>query len=207
MNVDAAELAVLKSCQLLKQLPDEVFQKLIDISQIITYQKDDQLLTEGEDSDHLFIIIVGSVSLYKATNQSLRRMITTLGVGDSIGEMRILKNQPCSLSVKANETTKVLVTSISAMRAERYHESHYLLTAIIEIMNTRIIKTNHNILERINEKLKKMKQLYLAIFAIIVISLFLTEVALAMYYVTNTNSFCDFQNKLTGTENYQGQHF
>jgi CRP-like cAMP-binding protein/ATP/ADP translocase len=61
------------------------------------------LIKEGEPGDRMFIIISGSVDVYKGDTR-----ITALGAGEVVGEFSILDDEPRSATVVSSEVTRVL---------------------------------------------------------------------------------------------------
>lgn len=194
------EHALLKNSKLINDLSDQAFEDLLLIAKRVSYKADDILLNEGMESDALFIIISGSVALYKKNFKGTsQRLITTLDKGHTIGEMRIVKNQPCSLTVKAREPTTALMIPISTLRTDKYHQTYRsLLSAIILILNERLKDENISFVQVFDQKLKKMKQLWLSITIIVVLFFLVMELAFAVYYLMYSSDFCNLDAQSSG---------
>lgn len=76
------------------------FKKVITINQFQTI-KGGQLITEGERTNRLFIILEGKVSIIK-----FGKTIALLNVGDLIGEMSFMSKEPASANAIATEQIK-----------------------------------------------------------------------------------------------------
>lgn len=186
------ELDELKACSLLHELPDNVFHQFLALASRINFAEHDILLKEGEHSDQFFIILSGAVGLYKQnTKGKAPELILTLSPGQTLGEMRVIQNRTISLTAKALEPTVVLAFSISTLRSPE-NQSIYdaILGSIITILNDRLANSNDSVLDNINEKKRKTKQLIFTVLISIVFTILLVEVALALYYAMNSEDFC-----------------
>lgn len=187
-----------KQSPLFTSLQDDQFEQLIKLARQVNYNTGDVLLTEGECSDSIFIVIKGSVDLYKnnkidkVSNRVLsRQLIATMQVGQSLGEMRLVQDMPSTLTAEAAEPTLVAELSIKALRSPEYNDCFRgLLSAIILIQNNRLLSGNVNFVTSTNEKTKKMKQLSFTIFITFIIAIVLFQTGAALYYMTHTEDFC-----------------
>jgi CRP-like cAMP-binding protein len=189
---DANELDTLKSSALLASVDEAHLQVLISISSRETFEKGDILLHEGDVSDDFFLIISGGVGLYKKDEKtSVHELIGSLKSGETVGEMRVIQNRACSLTVKAEEPLVVLRTSITQLRTVEHHQCYdAVLSSIISIINNRLFHSNEIVVDKIKEKKKKAKQLFYAFCGITVLALFLCELSFAFYYAMNPLHFC-----------------
>lgn len=86
------EKNILRNSPLLKHLSEKNYQLFMAISSRTTLGKGDLLLKEGEISDDFFIIISGTVGLYKKEDEnSDPEFIETLASGETIDEMRAIQ--------------------------------------------------------------------------------------------------------------------
>jgi len=195
-NFSIEELIILRNSPLFSNLSEENINKLLTISYRTSFQKDEILLTEGEHSDKFFIIISGSVALYKNDESKLHpELIGSLSTSESFGEMRVIQNRVCSLTVKAAEKTEVLWISISELHSPQNQQCYKsIVDSIVAIINDRLYKSNNFLLNKIKEKRKKVKQLIFTLFICGVFALLICELGLALYYVLNTADFCSHFN-------------
>lgn len=81
------------------------------------YAADAHLLTEGDRSSHVLIVIQGWVTVSVATDRGATRLILGLrGPGELLGEMAALDPHPRSATVRALGPTEVQVISGDAFR-------------------------------------------------------------------------------------------
>ena len=82
--------------QLLKDLNDEEFLKVIDALKPQQFQERDNIINEGDDSADLFFLQAGTASAYKA-NKEVKKYQT----GDYFGELALLRNAKRAATVTA----------------------------------------------------------------------------------------------------------
>ncbi|THB78166.1 MAG: cyclic nucleotide-binding domain-containing protein [Desulfobulbaceae bacterium] len=81
-----------------------------------TFQAGETILTEGDSGKHVYLIISGSVEIYKATGGN-RQLLNTLGSGEIFGEMGILTNEPRYATVISAEESRLIVVHDKAFQA------------------------------------------------------------------------------------------
>ena len=98
------KLITLKTIPMFSEL--DVF-TLQQIQKIASYQKipaHETVITEGEEGESLFVVISGSVGVYKAGTR-----INEIGAGGFFGEMAIIEKQRRSASITTLEETDFLI--------------------------------------------------------------------------------------------------
>lgn len=188
-NFSQAEIEILKKTQLLKNFSEENFSAFIKISKRVIFIEGEMLTKEGEENDNFYILITGSVGLFKQCDMNNNNEhIGTLNSGEPIGEMRIIKNGQCSLTIRALETLTVLQAPISLLT--EYKNIHdKLLESIVDIISSRLRETNSFAAKNALEKKWKKRQLRLSILSILVLFVFLFEFGMGLYYVLNANEY------------------
>ena len=187
------EKCILKNSPLLNHLSDKDYQTFMKISSRATFVKGDILLKEGELNDDFFIIVSGTVGLYKKENKnSAPELIETLSSGETIDEMRVIQNRTCALTVIAIAETVVLQTSISKLHHLANRQCYdALVESIIKIISDRLYHSNETILKKIHEKKRRNKQIIFVLFGMLVLLIFLFEVGVGLYYTLNPTDFCN----------------
>lgn len=167
---DNHELELLKHSKLLRGLSDENLSKLLTISRKISRTVGETVLSEGEKSDKIYIILSGKVTLFKKDTDGIsQQFITTLGPGQSIGEMRLIKDQPCTLTVIVSEPVTLVSMSIAELKMKENNEVFVaLLTSTFTILNDRIIDSNKTIAQNqgMSAKLKRHLMVLLGVLSI-----------------------------------------
>lgn len=196
----AEEVHVLKNCQLFRDFQEDMFQQILGASSRIYVDKGEILLTEGESSDALFIIVSGSIQVFKAEKFAKKQcLITSLSAGESLGEMRLIKDDLCSLTAIAASPSVLMRLSISTLRMKENEECYtLLLISIINILSKRLKIDNQSIVTITGEKKRKIKQLFFSIIIIITLTTLLAEVGFGFYYLTHTEDFCRIKYEMQG---------
>jgi CRP/FNR family cyclic AMP-dependent transcriptional regulator len=176
---------ILKGSALLKRFSDDDFERLLALSTLLNYDEEDIILTENEVNDCLYIIISGTVTLYKTNHRTkTEHVITTLSQGESLREMGVIENRPCSVTVKANGPSVLLSVSIMELRRpENMHCYDALLEGIISIVTHRLALGNESLAMHLYEKTKKRKQLYFALATISILVILFIELGVGAYYL------------------------
>ncbi|STX50421.1 cNMP-binding protein [Legionella busanensis] len=194
-ELTSKERSLLKNSPLLQTLTEADFEELINISHVVTFNTGQTLLIEGEYSDDIYVIILGQVNLYKKSSAGKKRsLITTLSSGESLGEMRLIKDQPCSLTVEADTPVKLLRLSIQVLKSKPFqHLLNALTLSLAKILSARLTSDNQLVSDKIVERDKKSTQLWVSLIVIFALILFLLEVGLGLYYFLNTDDFCELK--------------
>ena len=178
-----AEHNLLRACELLKGLSDKNFNTFLSLSQRAAYSKNETLLEEGKHSDYLYIVISGGVDLYKSTGTN-QYLIGSLTTGQSIGEIRVIKNRPCSLTVTTSVPTVVLCILLSKLRHLEYNQCYEsILDSIIDILSFRLTYTNDLAVKGSANKKKSWKRYFFPAMVMATMTLLLSEVGVAVYYL------------------------
>lgn len=181
-NFSEKESSLLRTCELLKDLSDKNFSTFLNLAERVSHAKGKVLLEEGKHNEHLFIVISGAVDLYKTTGIE-QYLIGTLASGQSIGEMRVVKSLPCSLTVITSAPTVVLSIFVSKLRHMEYNQCYEsILDAIINILSCRLIATNALAANGENKKQTWRRYLFPALFTTTAV-LLLFEIGVAVYYL------------------------
>jgi CRP-like cAMP-binding protein len=66
------------------------------------------LFTEGEPSDHLFLVRSGRLRVFVASSRGEELVLSVVGPGESLGELSVLDRQPRSATVDALEAAELI---------------------------------------------------------------------------------------------------
>ena len=80
------------------------------------FKAGETILHEGETGEHIYLIISGSVQIFKDHRKS-RQPIAVLSSGEILGEIGILSNEPRSATAVALEDTKVVMVNDRILHA------------------------------------------------------------------------------------------
>ena len=187
------EISNFKKAPLFAEIPDPIFIRILKIAERISYNSGDVLLTEGEHSDDLFVIISGKVDLYKLNEKDLKpHLVAKVDCHDSLGEMRLLKDDVCSLTAEASGTTEMIKLSIKQLKLEENFELYKALVfSTSHILRDRLITGNESIAYELYKNKRKTKQLWLSILLAATFAFFLIEAGFGLYYIFNAHDLCN----------------
>ena len=102
---------------------------------------DTPLLKEGEDGDHMIILMSGKVSVRKGGVDCVDHNLATVGPGAILGEMSLIDGEQRFADCIANETTRFAVISKSDLEeiiALHPRLANKLLSMLLQIMVVRL---------------------------------------------------------------------
>lgn len=106
-----------------------------------TYKPGAAIVKQGNPGVGLFIIVSGSVTVEKTTEQGQRIELATHGTGEVIGEMAVLDGAPRSADVIAQEETKVLI--LASWDFKSFMNTHpEVALAVLPVVVKRFRETN-----------------------------------------------------------------
>lgn len=103
-----------------------------------------KLFEEGEDATEAFVIETGEVEVYRTEN-GIRKIIAAVGVGETLGEMALIKGSKRSASAVAKQKTRVAIISKEAM-TEKLDNCDPLIKTMLHRLTDRLQKSNKDLL-------------------------------------------------------------
>jgi len=144
----------LRSTDLFAAFSEEDLQGFAEQIAEVKLAEGENLFTEGEAGDDLYILIDGSMTVYKGN-----RIITAIKPGDYVGEMSIIEDKPRSATVTANSDCLLLMVS-AEMFQEYFSAQPRSLVAMMQNLSKKIRRDTDDIAdeyERINILIHDMK--------------------------------------------------
>ncbi len=117
------------------------------------YKTDEIIMEEGEKGNHVYLIISGSVKIFKRT-ENKPQSIATLSSGDIIGEMGILTNEPRNATAVALEESKVVLIRDHTLHSALLNDKLPIIKPLTKQLVLRckdIEESNKRNLEKINK--------------------------------------------------------
>lgn len=134
----------LKSLPLFGQLGEEEICSLSSRVSLKTYPKHTILVSEGDETDSLFIIENGKVKVYLSDEEGKEVIINILEDGDYFGELALLDDKPRSASVMTLEECRVWL--ISKKDFETWLLQHPQITILLlKDMSSRLRQLTDNV--------------------------------------------------------------
>jgi len=128
------------SSLLFQSLSDSEIQDLIQSQKISNYSSQKIILKEGDEGDSFFVILKGSVEIYRIHNKK-KYSLRILGKGDLFGEMAFLCNEKRGANIIALEKTEILVLSpkkLQILGEKKPKIANTIMTNIARILALRL---------------------------------------------------------------------
>jgi CRP-like cAMP-binding protein len=139
----AGDVAALHRARLFADIPPAGLRPLAAAAQRCTFPTGAALMTPGEPSDLLHVLVDGRVRVEQAlpevSNVPVR--LAELGPGDVVGEMGVLDHAPRSATVTALEDTHTLGLGPDLLAATAL-QYPTVTTALLRILSERLRSTN-----------------------------------------------------------------
>ncbi len=105
------QLSVFKEVDLFADLSDDHMQVLAEHAAARHYKKNAIVLTTGDESDSMYVVIKGLVRVYLDDEKGNEITLTTLGPGECFGELALLSGEPRVANVMTLEDCQFAVIS------------------------------------------------------------------------------------------------
>ncbi len=100
---------MLNQLYIFSELSLEETEKLTQHCNRRTYPANTILISEGDNTDSLYVVLEGKVKVFASDEQGKEIILNILGPGEYFGELALLDDEPRSASVKTMESTRVMV--------------------------------------------------------------------------------------------------
>ena len=118
--------------RMFRNLSEEQLHSVLDAGNVFTVERGEVLIQEGQLHKHLYFILDGEVDVFTnedPSDASTRKLLTTLGPGDSVGEYGFIDGRPASASVEAADRTELFALTLPVF--QRLMESDAELERIV----------------------------------------------------------------------------
>ena len=103
-----SEKNLLQNVYLFKHMTPEEVMKINHIAQTELFVQGDNLFSQGDKADAMFVIRYGSVRIYQTSEESDKIEVALLGTGSHFGEMAFIDHEARSASAICMEKTEVV---------------------------------------------------------------------------------------------------
>jgi len=141
---------ILRRVPLFRSLGDESIERIAQRTVLRRLSKNTLLFREGEACSGLYIILDGSIRIYRSTPDGQEQTLIVEGPKKTLAELPLFDNAPYPASARAAEDSRVLFLPLNEFR-RLYHENPEIADAIILDLGRRI-KRLVRLLERISLK-------------------------------------------------------
>ena len=125
----------------LSAIEDAFVRKLASLGRLRTYPKNTVFITEGDQSDSVFVVISGKVKVFVADTEGHEMILDTHGPGEYVGEMAMDGN-PRSASCMTLEPTTFSVVARDPIREAIRANPDFALDMISKIIDRARLATN-----------------------------------------------------------------
>ncbi|MCX6853295.1 MAG: cyclic nucleotide-binding domain-containing protein [Verrucomicrobia bacterium] len=116
------------------------------------YEPEDVLIREGDDNDHLFLILRGQIEVLHDVD-GVDKRVAVLEGGDSLGEVSVFDPGPASATVRAVTAAEVwLITkdNLDELHAANPKVAYRLLSRITTCLSKRLRQMNDRVVDLVN---------------------------------------------------------
>lgn len=129
----------------------------------LAFNQGDILVREGDPGNEAFLIIKGTVTVFKGT-AAKKIILNQLNPGQVLGEMAVISGEARSASAQAAEPCEVLVIDEKALNVA-LNKSHFLakalLTRLIKLLREKSRQVNGDLPpDVVNHKLSQMETIF-----------------------------------------------
>ena len=99
----------LKKVHFFSALPDTDILKLESVCKERLFKAGEVIFSEGEPGEHFYIILNGTVEVWKNYKSPQQDLLAVCGPGESFGELALIDDYPRSATIVAQVSTTLLV--------------------------------------------------------------------------------------------------
>ena len=119
-----------------------------------TYQKGEVIFHEGDLGNHVYLIVNGSVEIYKSVGEQ-RQLLNTIGSGEIFGEMGLVSDEPRFATVIAADDCRLIMVQDKAFQQALVNEKMPIIKPLIK----QLVERLKNVELQSHEHLKRISHL------------------------------------------------
>ena len=102
-----------------------------------TFEKGEVIFHEGDPGSHVYLIVSGSVEIYKSVGEQ-RQLLNTIGSGEIFGEMGLVSSEPRFATVIAAEDSRLIMVHDKAFHQSLVNEKMPIIKPLIKQLVERL---------------------------------------------------------------------
>jgi CRP/FNR family transcriptional regulator, cyclic AMP receptor protein len=128
---------LLASVEMFAKLTSSELDQLTESAEVRDLRRGDTLFAEGEDSNHLYVVVEGRLAIAKRSADNRESVIALMERGDLFGEMAMFDGRGRSAEARALEPSEVIVIPFAAVR-DVFESRPELLWSVTELLTSRL---------------------------------------------------------------------
>lgn len=139
---------ILRNIGFFSTLEEKDLLLISDISKEVNYEQGTTIFKEGEKAGSLFIVIDGTVKIYKDADFENKKVLASFSKMDVFGELSVFDELPRSATAVSSLNTKCLVINsgdLNKLMSENQEFTIRLLKQVIKTVSSRIRITNEKL--------------------------------------------------------------
>ncbi len=149
----------LKDIYFFSPLSEHDIKKIKEVCQEERFEKGEIVFKEGSSGDNFFIILEGSIEIFKNYDTPDRDLLAVYGKGQLFGEIALIDDLPRSATVITREPTRLL--SISRDNFNRIiSEASTLSISIMKSISAKIRDSNENFIKSLRERNRHLEEIH-----------------------------------------------
>lgn len=107
---DDRAYAFLRKLSFFDGVDDKTLYESVKKIKLGKYDKGETIISEGDEDDTIFLLVKGSVAVFKNRRYEKNRLVGVLKEGEVFGEMALLLEEPRSATVKVSTTQSLILS-------------------------------------------------------------------------------------------------
>jgi CRP/FNR family transcriptional regulator, cyclic AMP receptor protein len=98
---------LLKNIYLFREMSTDELRKIVELASLDTFQRGDEVFTQGDSAKALYVIKFGSVRIYQKGSAGDKIEVAILGTGSHFGEMAFIDGEKRSATAEIMEKSEI----------------------------------------------------------------------------------------------------
>ena len=144
--------------------PADLRRRMADLlpdGRLVTFRPRDKIFGEGEESDHIAIVLSGVVKITASTSNGREALLGLRGTGEIVGELAALYGSPRTATVRALDDVRTRLIPASVFR-QRLRDNPDALFAVLGAVIARLRESDRRRLEFTGSDVQERVSLLLA---------------------------------------------
>lgn len=152
-------LRFLRSVYFFSSLRDAEVETLLDVCHEERIDAGKLIFSEGAEADKFYIVLDGTVQVWKGTGASPAELLAEHGEGHLFGEMSLVDDLPRSATIRAKTTTRLLTIEKRDFRRILSANAGIALS-VLRSLSSMVRKSNETFMEGLRKRNVELEKLY-----------------------------------------------